>query len=359
MALHDARLVYNLPVREIITWTDTHVTADNYLLYSVIAAVVPVLLYVALIYWVDQYEKEPAWLLSAAFIWGAVPAALLALFFNTVLSLPFYFLLSEPSAEMASGGAIAPVVEEVTKGLVLFLILVVRRHELDSPLDGIIYGAMVGMGFAMVENILYYATYFGENGAAGWNELVLVRGIIFGLNHALYSSLTGLGIALARMTRSWPARIAAPLLGLAAAITLHAIHNLSMFNGTLPAFITGLTFGWGGVLLTIAIIILALYQERRWMRHYLFEEINLGTLTAAEMQMVSSATRRSRHRMRLLLKGELAEYRRAGSRFHRLSELAYRKRHHAHFNDEGSATAIASLRQAIVDLEGSGTELGA
>ena len=44
-------------------------------------------------------------------------------------------------------------------------------------------------GFAMVENVLYYLTAFGEDGAAGWNSLVLIRGVIFGLNHALYTDV--------------------------------------------------------------------------------------------------------------------------------------------------------------------------
>ena len=325
-------------------------SGENYVLISVLAAMLPVLVYIGLIYWVDHYEKEPVWLLSAAFIWGAIPAALLALIFNTLFSLPFYMIFSESSAELAAGGAIAPVVEEAVKALALFLILVVQRHELDSPLDGIIYGAMVGMGFAMVENILYYTTYFSESGASGWNELVLVRGVVFGLNHALYSSLTGLGIALAQLSRNWAIRIAAPLLGLFAAIALHAIHNVAMFSGTVVGFLTGLTFGWGGVLLTIAIMVLSLYQERRWMRHYLAEEVGLGTLSAEEFDTVSSAARRSRHRVGLLLNERVGSYRLAGRRYHKLSELAYRKRHNAHFQDDASLQAISVLRQTIGEL---------
>ena len=325
-------------------------TGDNYLLYSILAAVLPVILYVGLIYWADQYEKEPVWLLSAAFVWGAIPAALLALLFNTLFSLPFYFIFSERSATLASGGAIAPVVEEVTKGFVLFLILIVRRQELDSPLDGIIYGAMVGMGFAMVENVLYYTAYFSESGVAGWGELVLVRGVIFGLNHALYSSMTGLGIALARMSRSWLVRLGAPLLGLATAIILHAVHNVSMFGGSWAAFLTGLTFGWGGVLLTIAIIVLSLYQERRWMRLYLAEEVGLGTLTAEEYDTVSSAARRGRHRLHLLFGEGFRPYRLAGRRYQQLSELAYRKRHQAYVQDDASQEAILLLRRSLLDL---------
>lgn len=326
-------------------------TADNVLLYSVIAAVAPVLFYVALIYWVDRYEKEPWWLLSAAFLWGAIPAALLALGLNTLLSLPLHALFSEGTANLASGGVVAPLVEESAKALVLFLILFIRRDELDSPLDGIIYGAMVGMGFAMVENVLYYVQAFSETGPAGLNTVVVVRGVIFGLNHALYAALTGLGIALARMSRNWLVRIGAPLLGLGTAIAFHSFHNVAMFSATWVAFLVGLTFDWGGVLLTITIIALALYQERRWMRLYLQEEVALGTLTAGEYAIVSSAARRNRHRLQLLFGEGFNSYRRSGRRFHYCSELAYRKRHHAYFGDEAGLQAISRLRRSIRELD--------
>ncbi|MFO7664969.1 MAG: PrsW family glutamic-type intramembrane protease, partial [Chloroflexota bacterium] len=108
----------------------------------------PVLFYVWLIYWVDHYEKEPWWLLAAAFVWGAVPAALLAVVSNFLFSAPFYLLLDTNAADLFSSSLVAPMVEEIAKGLILLVILFLWRHELDSPLDGIIYGAMVGMGFA-------------------------------------------------------------------------------------------------------------------------------------------------------------------------------------------------------------------
>ena len=49
----------------------------------------------------------------------------------------------------------APVVEETLKGSPDHL-LWRRRQELDGPTDGIIYAAMVGLGFAMIENVGYY-----------------------------------------------------------------------------------------------------------------------------------------------------------------------------------------------------------
>jgi RsiW-degrading membrane proteinase PrsW (M82 family) len=322
-------------------------TAENIFFFSVLAATIPVLLYVGLIYWIDRYEKEPWWLLSAAFLWGAIPGALLSLLFNTLFSLPLYVVFSAGAAERASSGAIAPLVEETAKALILFLILFVRRREIDSPLDGIIYGAMVGMGFALVENVLYYVTAYHEEGAATWRSVIGIRGVIFGLNHALYTSLTGLGIALARISRPWWIRLGAPLLGWMAAVALHSFHNVAMSGGTPAAFLAGLLFDWGGILLTVAIIALALYQERRWMRHYLVEEVALGTLSSEEYNLVSSAARRNRYRMRVLFREGLVAYQRCGRRFHYCSELAYHKRHHAHFGDDQSRVAVDELRQAM------------
>ena len=45
---------------------------------SVIAAIIPTVFYIIIIYWVDRYEKEPWWLLSAAFLWGAIPSIIAA-----------------------------------------------------------------------------------------------------------------------------------------------------------------------------------------------------------------------------------------------------------------------------------------
>jgi RsiW-degrading membrane proteinase PrsW (M82 family) len=302
---------------------------------------------VGLIYWVDRYEKEPWWLLSAAFVWGAIPAALLAIISNAVLSAPFYILTDNASADLVSGGFIAPFVEEIAKGLALFAILFFWRQELDSPLDGIIYGAMVGMGFAMVENVLYYQAAFIEDGQTGWNMVVLIRGVLFGLSHALYTAMTGLGIAVARLSANRAVRILAPLAGLSLAIFLHAFHNLAMFSGTTLGFLAGLSFDWGGLILTAVIIVLALHQERRWMKKYLQEEVGRGTLSPAEYDLIGSAFRRSRFRLDRLRTGGFSAYRLSGRRFHHCSELAYRKHHFSIFNDDQSREAIKALRKAL------------
>jgi len=98
-------------------------STTNILPLSILAAIVPALFFTGLIYWVDRYEKEPAWLLTGTFLWGAIPAILFALLFNTLFSIPFYLLTDEATADTLAAIMIGPVVEETIKGLALLRFL--------------------------------------------------------------------------------------------------------------------------------------------------------------------------------------------------------------------------------------------
>lgn len=321
-------------------------TTQIFLLSTAVAAL-PILLYIALIYWFDRYEKEPWWLLTATFFWGAIPSILFAYFFNTLLSAPIYWLTGETLGETISASLIAPVVEESIKGLAVLAILLIWRNELDSPLDGIIYGAMVGLGFALVENVFYFMSVYQEGGLEAWGMNVFVRSIVFGLNHALFSSMTGLGIALARMATRPVVKAAALLGGWSTAVFLHFLHNFTVSFGNLLCLVA-LVSDWGGVLLTLLIIIWALLQERQWLRQYLAEEVNLGHLTSSHYLTVCSGRRRIRAQLTCFLyDGPIAYWRLV--RYHQnLSELAYKKRHFALFHDDDSRELIEALRQKIL-----------
>ena len=120
-------------------------------------ALLPVPLLIAVVLWMDRLEPEPRQNLAFAFVWGAGIAALAALVINTAdleyVTMP---ALGASTGEYVAATFGAPVVEETMKGLVLFGLLWRRRGELDGPTDGVIYAAMVGLGFAMVENVGYY-----------------------------------------------------------------------------------------------------------------------------------------------------------------------------------------------------------
>lgn len=324
------------------------------ILLSIFAAVIPTIFFVLTIYWFDHYEKEPVWLLTAAFMWGAIPSIIAAFILNTGLGIPLYIILGPGLADATSAALIAPPVEETLKGLALIGILLVWRDELDSPLDGIIYGAMVGLGFAMVENIYYFLNVYAQGGAEEWGLNIFTRGIIFGLNHALFTSFAGLGIAIARLSRRRLTSYAAPVLGWMAAIFVHFVHNLtaSLVSavGALVCFVT-LFNAWGGVLLLLAIILWALIQERRWIKEYLAEEVEQGLITPKHYKNATSGLRRIAHYSDLLFNRGPGAYLDGIRFYHRVSELAYKKHHFEILRENKSEELTHSLRKEIRRLQ--------
>jgi RsiW-degrading membrane proteinase PrsW (M82 family)/pterin-4a-carbinolamine dehydratase len=317
-------------------------------LLSIVAAILPTLFFVALIYSVDRYEREPAWLLAATFIWGAVPSIIAAFLFNSGLSLPFY-LISTGLGDMVGGALIAPVVEESLKGFALIGIFLFWRQELDSHLDGIIYGAMVGMGFGMVENVFYFLTVYNESGVEAWGVNIFMRAILFGLNHALFTSVFGLGIAAARLTTHRNLGFIFVISGWISAVMLHTIHNFSATLGG-PFVLFLFLSDFGGVILVFLIIVWALWQEGRWIEEYLVEETALGVLTTRQHQTATSVWGRLGKDFELLLSGGFKSYRTGVKFYDRCAELAYKKHHHALFAHARDLNRIEELRQEIAGL---------
>lgn len=295
------------------------------ILLSLLACVTPTALYVGLIYWVDRYEKEPIWLLSAVFLWGAIPSVILAISLSAVLSAPLYLVAGEGFGELASATLVAPLVEESVKGAALLGILFFRRRDVDSLLDGIIYGAMVGLGFAMVENFFYFLNEYDSGGFSAWSLNVFFRAGVFGLNHALFTSMTGLGMAGARLARRDTWKLAAPVIGWALAVTLHLIHNLStsILDGAL-CFLT-LFNAWGGVFITAVIIIWALRQEQRWIQDFLRDEVLQGTLTPEQYAIAISPRLRWQAVWRAWRGEGFGRSRQVAHFYQVISKLAYQK----------------------------------
>lgn len=305
------------------------------LLLSVLACLLPTLLYVGIVYWVDHFEQEPVWLLSATFFWGAIPAVGLSILFNRLLM-----------AFIPSDVLTVPIAEEVAKALALVGVFLFMRHEIDSLLDGVVYGAMVGLGFGMVENFLYFMAQYDSGGWSAWQQNVLFRAFLFGLNHALYTSIAGVGFALARFGRNRLGKLVPPLFLLSAAIFIHISHNLLLSISALLCL-----FAWMidllGVALIGLIVVWALWQERRWIRRYLAEEVYLGTLTAQQFAIASSTRLRWRHLWRELVGHGWRSYWTTARTYHRISELAYKKRHFEMFGAESDQLAAQKLRAEI------------
>ena len=184
------------------------------------------------ILWLDRNEREPMYLVLTALFWGGVMATGASGMLNTINGVLFQSMTVDPAlAHQMTASLSAPPVEEVTKGLALLFIYLFFTKELDSVLDGIVYGALVGLGFAVFENYTYYfnAGAAESNSVASFASaslLVYVRGIVTGIGtHACFTAMTGAGFGAFRVMRHGVLRWFMPAIGLTLAIFSHFAWN--------------------------------------------------------------------------------------------------------------------------------------
>lgn len=259
-------------------------------------ALLPVPLLIALVLFIDRLEPEPRGALAFAFAWGAGIAALFALIINTAgLEYVTQPALGASAGEYVSATFGAPVVEETLKGLVLIGLLWRRRAELDGPTDGVIYAAMVGLGFAMMENVGYYINALitpQQGGIALLGYTFVLRGVVSPLLHPIFTSMTGLGVAYAASRRDarW-----AVVAGWLAAMLLHGIWNGLSVHG-----MAGVLTGYAIMCCVLAGIIAVLIADRRRLvaliRHYLPAYEPTGLVTGDDIAMLASLRARRRAR---------------------------------------------------------------
>jgi RsiW-degrading membrane proteinase PrsW (M82 family) len=206
-------------------------SAPTITILATVLATVPVLPLVLCYLWLDRYEPEPRRLLLLGLLWGAFAATFGAL---VVQGIGGIFAGVTENAQLA---VVAPVSEELTKGVFLVFLLWWRRAELDGILDGIVYAGMVGIGFAFTENILYLGAAYngsdgmGPGGVAGITTTFVLRCVFSPFAHPLFTAFTGIGIGLAVSSRRPAVRWLAPVVGYACAVVAHGVWNGSTIYG--------------------------------------------------------------------------------------------------------------------------------
>lgn len=315
------------------------------LLVSLFFGFVPMFIFAGFVYWLDRYEKEPKALLGAAFFWGVVIAAGGAFIINTIFGIGIYmFTGSEGTTEAATASIVAPIVEEILKGSAVAIAFFLFRKEFDSVLDGIIYGGMVGLGFAATENVLYiYRNGYLESGWAGLFLLAFIRVILVGWMHAFFTAFTGIGFAFARTNKNMFIKLVAPFVGLSAAILIHAFHNtFGGLIGGIEGLVAGTFVDWIGWAAMFGFIIWMIFHERSIVKKQLQEEVYAGLITQAQYQKALSPWTMS-----------TAPFSgRATARFYQAcGELAHKKEQASRHGDEGgNAAIIAALRTELSKL---------
>ena len=261
-----------------------------------------------LVYLLDLYEREPLSLVFSAILWGGFTATVLSVVASAGWQTVAFDLLGQNALEWGAA-VIAPPVEEILKGCGIVFIALIARKEIDDLLDGFVYGAMVGLGFTVVEDVLYFMGVFGGS-IGGVLEGFFIRVVASGLyGHVLYSGLFGVAVAYFvthKTDRPLGKRLAVSGGLILAAIVGHGLwnsplvfffpENLDNPGAYLQLILATAIKGLPLLVFVVVMVRLARNREHRWLRAALESEVGSEGIHSDELATLEdpSARRRSR-----------------------------------------------------------------
>jgi RsiW-degrading membrane proteinase PrsW (M82 family) len=314
---------------------------------SIIAAltipILPVVGIFLLVNFIDRYEREPWYLRLAAFLWGAIIAIPPALFIEGNVDRILQNLLDPNTTNevlrVALQGLNAGVTEETIKGLGLLLLFFVLRDEFDDVVDGIIYGALIGAGFAMVENFRYFAL-----DSKNFLVFLIVGRIILGwLGHSTFIACFGAALGYVRYTRVRWKQIVIPLLGFLIAVGMHSFFdfvdfqasaairnsggNPTVINFALIAIVGNYLPPFLAQIGLLYILIRGLAYETAIIREFLAVEVSNGIVTVGEYALLQNSFQRTRAERQVFRRSGYRQWVRVKDLYQTEIGLAFRKWH--------------------------------
>lgn len=198
----------------------------------------------------DRHRPEPRWTLRKIALAGALstlPLIIIQVLIKTPIDGTY-------EAAFYNGFVVAAITEETAKFLCVYW-FVWHKPEFDERLDGIVYAARAGLGFALVENVLYLRM------VAGTDQFLFVwiaRALLAVPGHAIWAGLMGYFAAVRRFDRVGPGLVG----GLLIAIVLHGLYDAVLFSQ--PNLIAD--FGPAANLLVFGVPVLIIVAGGVWLR---------------------------------------------------------------------------------------------
>jgi RsiW-degrading membrane proteinase PrsW (M82 family) len=279
-------------------------------------ALVPLIVVLLGIRWIDRWEPEPRGLLIFAFLWGAVVSVAAALVASVVIeSVQLELGMGEAQREVLGSVIQAPVVEELAKGLGVLLVFLVARKHFDGPVDGVVYGATVAAGFAFTENVLYFGAEIVDGGTVeGAIGIFVVRGIMSPFAHVMFTVCTGLAIGVASRRWGIAGALLSFVLGLIPAMLLHALWNGAVYvvgEGFLIYYVIVQMPLFAGA---IVVVVLLRRAEARTTRTYLAQYAAAGWYNPDEIAALATPAGRRQalawaraHGLGMVMKGYIVD----------------------------------------------------
>jgi len=253
---------------------------------SAIAAIVPMMIYLVIIWRFDIYDREPFGLVLLNFLWGALGAIFFAIVGSALISSSLSLIISDQNyLNRVETIFVAPYVEEITKGLFLFITF--TNKKFDNITDGLVYGGAIGLGFAMTENFLYFITF--GNTISQWITIVIIRTLFSGVMHCVATATFGAFLGYSKFRRK-KGKIFFPLAGLIIAMFIHFVWNLSVSVGSTT--FAGFIFMFFTILIFIITFIFAVSGERKIIFRELFDEYKSGLIPFEHLTILNSSKRK-------------------------------------------------------------------
>ena len=319
---------------------------------TLITTALMVVCYLIIVRLVDMNEKEPLWAMAAFFVLGAgVSVAMVHAVGTPILDLQP--LMGAVIKEAARFGAIGAGV--------LGLLAYGRKRgwdEFNGLLDGIVYGATVGLGFATAREVMDQVLIGGfavpgeEVGMfAGFHKIFLT-----GLAEGVFGAIIGAGIGAAVESRSVALKVIWPIVGLGVAMAANwgyvALGKGNALSGTQGMVRAQIALALP-VVIVIAVVIFALLSERRAIRDQLSSEQEEGVVTAADLSLLQNVMARELTYLKTLFSGKVGPWLKLKVLHNRQVQLAFVKQSAAKETDPKRKgrfdEEIANLRKCILE----------
>lgn len=195
-------------------------------LLSIFFSVIPILIYLFILRWLDKYDREPLKLVIIHFLWGMFGAIMLTVILGSIVnSILSEKINDEYSLIFISSAFTAPLIEETVKGI--FILFTFTKLKFDNLTDGIVYGGSIGLGFGLTENFTYFIRY-----TESINELIdlaLIRNIFAVGIHFSTSAILGSALAFSKF-KPCKSKLAYFITGLFLAVSIHSIFNQTILS---------------------------------------------------------------------------------------------------------------------------------
>lgn len=253
---------------------------------------IPLIFIIVMVMLFDRWKPQPKLLLVVCLLWGAVASVVMTLIASALGIYALSFIGLDASGDVFGAVVMAPVTEEITKGVLLVVIVLAARKYFEGPLDGWVYGSLIGAGFAFTENILYLGGAYVEAAQAGLWQTFIMRCLMSPLLHSAFVACAGIAIGFAARRGAWWLTVIMWIPGLIAGMLLHGLWNgMATVMSAMPgivglAVLIGLSaliaIGWFGTGLLFR------HNEATHTRQSLGDYANAGWLTHPEVDMLGT-----------------------------------------------------------------------